>query len=264
VAANWKMHKTRREASDFLHVALPELRALEGVEVVVCPPYTALETVGRLLAGSDVRLGAQNVHWERHGAFTGEVSPVMLTDLGCTYVIVGHSERRQMFGETDEGVRRKVQAAFQAGLVPIVCVGETLEERQAGQTEARVTGQVEAVTADLTAQEVARLVIAYEPVWAIGTGRAAIGEEANRVIGLIRDHLRRRFGEAAEATRIQYGGSVRATNAAEFLGQPEVDGALVGGASLDPEEFVGIARAAAEAAGGSRGGTRPNPPWDPS
>ncbi len=245
VAANWKMHKTRAEAVSFVEAALPHLAALEGVEVVICPPYTALETVGRLLQGSRVRLGAQNVHWERQGAFTGEVSPAMLVDLGCAYVVVGHSERRRLFGDTDDRVRRKVRAAFDAGLSPILCVGETLEERQAGQTEARVRAQVEAGVRDLSADEVARLVVAYEPVWAIGTGHAATGEEANRVIGLIRKDLAHRFGGTAAATRVQYGGSVTSRNAAEFLHQPEVDGALVGGASLDPEEFVRIARTAA-------------------
>jgi len=244
VAANWKMYKTRGEARAFLEAALGDLARVEGVEVVICPPFTALETVGRLIAGSPVRLGAQNVHWERQGAFTGEISPGMLVDLNCTYVIVGHSERRQLFGETDEWVRRKVRAAFDAGLIPILCVGETIEERQAGPPEARVPSPGAEGTADLRAEEVARLVIAYEPVWAIGTGHAATGEEANRVSGLIRGYLHRRFGTAAEATRIQYGGSVRAINAAQFLQQPEVDGALVGGASLDPVEFVGIVRAA--------------------
>lgn len=244
VAANWKMHKTRAEATAFLEAALPWLRAMEGVEAVICPPYTALETVGRLLDGSGIKLGAQNVHWERQGAFTGEISPGMLVEVGCTYVIVGHSERRRLFGETDERVRRKVRAAFDAGLVPIVCVGETLEERQSGQTEARVLAQLEAATADLSADEVGRLVVAYEPVWAIGTGHAATGEEAGRVNGLVREFLRERFGAAAEGTRVQYGGSVTRHNAAEFLQQAEVDGALVGGASLDPEEFVDIVRAA--------------------
>ncbi|MCS7235485.1 MAG: triose-phosphate isomerase [Armatimonadota bacterium] len=244
VAANWKMHKTRAEATAFVEAALPQLTGLDGVEVVVCPAFTALETVGRLLAGSAVRLGAQNLHWEREGAFTGEVSAGMLAELGCTYVIVGHSERRRLFGDTDERVRRKVRAAFDAGLVPILCVGETLEERQAGQTESRVAGQVAVATADLSADEVAHLVVAYEPVWAIGTGQAATGQEANRVIGLIRQHLRHRFGPAADAVRIQYGGSVTARNAAEFFSQPEVDGALVGGASLNPHEFAAITRTA--------------------
>lgn len=244
VAANWKMHKTRPEAEAFVRAALPHLAAAEAVEVVLCPPYTALEAVGRLLAGSGVKLGAQNLHWERQGAFTGEVSAAMLRDAGCAYVIVGHSERRQLFGETDDRVRRKVRAAFDGGLVPILCVGETLEERQAGQTESRVTEQLDAGTADLSPEEVARLVVAYEPVWAIGTGKSATGPEANRVSAWIRQHLRERFGDAADATRIQYGGSVTARNAAEFLGQPEVDGALVGGASLDPEEFVRIVQAA--------------------
>jgi len=254
VAANWKMHKTRAEAAAFVEVALPGLAAADGVEVVLCPPYTALETVGRLLAGSAVRLGAQNLHWERQGAFTGEVSPTMLADVGCTYVIVGHSERRRLFGETDDRVRRKVRAAFDAELVPILCVGETLEERQAGFTDSRVTDQLAEATADLSAEEVARLVVAYEPVWAIGTGHVATGEEANRVSGLIRAWLRGRFGAAADATRVQYGGSVTTRNAAEFLEQPEVDGALVGGASLDPEEFVGIVQLAA-GAGRARGAT---------
>ncbi len=244
VAANWKMYKTRQEAAAFLEAALPHLVQVEDVEVAICPPFTALETVGRLLAGTPVRLGAQNLHWERQGAFTGEISPVMLAELGCTYVIVGHSERRRWFGEQDAHVRRKVRSALDGGLVPILCVGETLEERQAGQTEARVLAQVSEGVADLSAEEVGRLVIAYEPVWAIGTGHAATGEEANRVIGLIRGYLERRFGEAAHRTRIQYGGSVTRRNAGEFLAQPEVDGALVGGASLDPEEFVGIVRAA--------------------
>ncbi len=246
VAANWKMHKTRAEAEAFVQAALPHLVALRGVEVVLCPPYTALETVGRLVAGSPVQLGAQNVHWESQGAFTGEVSAGMLAEVGCAYVIVGHSERRRMFGDTDERVRRKVRAAFNAGLTPILCVGETLEERESGQTELRVTSQVAEATADLSGGEVGRLVIAYEPVWAIGTGRAASGEEAGRVNRLIREFLRRRFGGFAEATRVQYGGSVTSRNAAEFLSQPDVDGALVGGASLDPGEFVRIARAAAQ------------------
>ncbi len=249
VAANWKMHKTRAEAAAFVEAALPRLAVVEGVEVVLCPPYTALESVGRLLQGTAVRLGAQNLHWERQGAFTGEVSPTMLAEVGCAYVIVGHSERRRLFGETDDRVRRKVRAAFDAGLVPILCVGETLEERQAGLTDSRVTDQLAEATADLSAEDVARLVVAYEPVWAIGTGHAATGEEANRVSGLIRAWLRGRFGSAADTTRVQYGGSVTTRNAAEFLQQPEVDGALVGGASLDAEEFVGIVQLAARPGG---------------
>ena len=244
VAGNWKMHKTRTEAGAFVRAALPRLAEVGGVEVVLCPPYTALETVGRLLAGSGVKLGAQNLHWERQGAFTGEISAGMLVDVGCTYVLVGHSERRRLFGETDDRVRRKVCAAFDAGLVPIVCVGELLEERQSGQTEARVLAQLEAATADLSTEEVGQLVVAYEPVWAIGTGHAATAEEAGRVNDLIREFLRGRFGAAAESTRVQYGGSVTRRNAAEFLRHPQVDGALVGGASLDPEEFVDVVRAA--------------------
>ncbi len=264
VVANWKMHKTRAQAASFVQAVLARLASVRGVEIVICPPFTALETVGRMLLGSPVRLGAQNLHWESQGAFTGEVSAGMLVDLGCAYVIVGHSERRRMFCDTDERVRRKVRAAFDAGLIPILCVGETLEERQAGQTESRVTAQVAEGTLDLSGEEVGRLVIAYEPVWAIGTGYAASGQEACRVNGLIREFLRQRFGSFGEGTRIQYGGSVTSRNAEEFLSQPEVDGALVGGASLDPEEFVGIVQAAAGAVAPQPGDERPNSSYDPA
>lgn len=239
VVGNWKMHSTVAEArllaSGITRSALPA-----GVEVAVCPPFTALADVARILERSAVELGAQNMFWEAKGAFTGEVSPVMLSDLGCQYVIVGHSERRQHFGDTDESVARKARAALAHTLTPIICVGERLEERDARQTERVITRQVEAATAGLSAEQLAHLVIAYEPVWAIGTGRAATGPEANRVIGLIRMTLAAHDNAASARTRILYGGSVTADNVAEFSGQPEIDGALVGGASLDARKFLAI------------------------
>jgi len=242
IAGNWKMYKTVPEARD-LATALVNSDLPAAVEVAVCPPFTALAEVGRVLAGSAVRLGAQDVFWEPQGAYTGEISPPMLADLRCHYVIVGHSERRQHFEESDEVVTRKVRASFSQGLVPILCVGERLEERDTGQTERVVTRQVEIVIAVLPPEQIRPLVIAYEPVWAIGTGRAATGQEANRVIGLIRETLGRKDAEAAAQARILYGGSVTPANAAEFSQQPEIDGALVGGASLDAPKFLAIVAA---------------------
>lgn len=239
VVGNWKMHTTVAEARA-LASAIARSTLPAGVEVAVCPPFTALADVARILEGSAVGLGAQDTFWEAAGAFTGEVSPVMLADLGCRYVIVGHSERRQHFGETDESVARKARAAFAHTLTPIVCVGERLEERDARQTERVITRQVETATAGLSAEQQAHLVIAYEPVWAIGTGRAATGLEANHVIGLIRTMLATHDSGASVHTRILYGGSVTADNVAEFSQQPEIDGALVGGASLDARKFFGI------------------------
>jgi len=243
IAGNWKMHKTVGDAIALVQ-ALKREPVPDGVEVAVCPPFTALSDVSRALEGSAIRLGAQDMFWEPQGAFTGEISPLMIRDVRCDYVIVGHSERRQHFAETDETVARKVRAAFAHDLLPIMCVGERLDERDAGRAEAVVTRQTEAATAGLEPQQVGRLVIAYEPVWAIGTGRSASAEEANRVIGVIRGLLSERFGGAAAETRILYGGSVTPDNAAEFFWQPEVDGALVGGASLDTTKFLTIVRAA--------------------
>ena len=245
VAGNWKMHKTAAEAVGLVRALLVEPLPT-GVEVAVCPPFTALAEVHRALDGSSVRLGAQDMHWEGQGAFTGEISPVMLRDLGCHYAIIGHSERRQFFAETDEAVARKTAAAFAHGLVPIMCVGERLEERETGQTEVVVTRQTIAGTQAVAERQASTVVIAYEPVWAIGTGRSASGVEANRVIALIRATLSERFGaNAAAQTRILYGGSVTPENAAEFSAQPEIDGALVGGASLDAVKFLRIIQAAA-------------------
>lgn len=248
VAANWKMNKTVAEAADLARALLAEIAPYAGVERVICPPFVALTTVAPLLAGTGVGLGAQNLHWEKAGAYTGEVSAGMLAGL-AQYVIIGHSERRQYFGETDETVNKKVKAALAAGLTPIVCVGEVLAENEAGQTAAVVVRQIQGGYAGLTAEDAARTIVAYEPVWAIGTGRAATPAGANAVIGLhIRGALADLYGAAtAEAMRIQYGGSVTAANAVDLMTQPDIDGALVGGASLKPAEFAAIVKAAAEA-----------------
>jgi triosephosphate isomerase len=247
IAANWKMHKTHLEAIQAVQKLsyLLDKKDAEVVEVVICPPFTALRSIQTLLEADRLAygLGAQNVHWEPKGAFTGEVSPGMLSALKCQYVIVGHSERRQLFGETDEVVAKKVRAVFDAGMVPILCVGESLEERESGGTETRVIGQVKAALAGVDPGLLATIVIAYEPIWAIGTGRNATASDAGEVIGLIR----RTMGEtvssqAADTVRIQYGGSVKAGNIREFMAHPEIDGALVGGASLDPEELALIVK----------------------
>ena len=223
---------------------LKEMLADVGdVEVVVCPPFTALDAVREALRGSNIELGAQNMYWEEEGAFTGEISPLMLRNLGCTYVILGHSERRTYFGETDEGVNRKVKSALANGLLPIICVGETLEQRDAGKTEEVVVRQTKAALSGVKTNGAERIVIAYEPVWAIGTGRNASADEANRVIHLIRQSVAEVFNERiAQEVRIQYGGSVKPQNIADFLGQPDIDGALVGGASLDAASFAAIVK----------------------
>lgn len=249
IAGNWKMHTTVREARELAAGLKARLAAIGGADVVVCPPFTALAEVGRALAGSPIELGAQDLHWEPKGAFTGEVSAPMLWDLGCTYVITGHSERRRLLGEDDETVRRKVAAACANELIPILCVGESLEEREAGRTERIVQTQARLGTLDVPSESAAHLVIAYEPVWAIGSGHPATGEEANRVAGLIRGWLRQWFGDAADSVRILYGGSVTPESIAEFAGQPEIDGALVGGASLDADAFADIVKIVAGQAG---------------
>jgi triosephosphate isomerase (TIM) len=248
IAGNWKMYKTVAEAKALVQEMLGDLQALTTVERVLCPPFTALATVAGLVQGSGIGTGAQDMYWEKEGAFTGEISPLMVKEL-AQYVIIGHSERRQFFGETDETVNRKTHAALANGLTPIVCVGENLAQNEAGETEAFVSGQVRKGLAGLTAEQGRRIVIAYEPIWAIGTGKAATGESANRIIGrAVRDSLAALFGrETAEAMRIQYGGSVKPANIAEFISQSEIDGALVGGASLKAADFMAIVRAAAKA-----------------
>lgn len=241
IAGNWKMNKTVSEARELTLAMLEALEAVQGVEVVLCPPFVDLLAVAELLRGTSIQLGAQNVHWEPKGAYTGEIAPTMLQGL-CRYVIIGHSERRGYFGETDEMVNRKVRAALAHELLPIICVGENLAQNEAGETEAVVSNQVRAAFQGLSAEEARRCVIAYEPIWAIGTGKAATAAGANAVIGLtVRGALADLYGEAtAQAVRIQYGGSVTSANIGEFMAQPEVDGALVGGASLKASEFIAI------------------------
>ncbi len=250
IAGNWKMHKTVAEALETVRALRPRVMDITQVEIAVCPPFTALYPVAEALRGSHIKVGAQNMFWEDAGAFTGEISPVMLKEL-VTYVIIGHSERRQYFGETDETVNRKVKAALRHGLRPIICVGEVLEEREAGQTETVVRRQVLAAYQDIPADDARQTVIAYEPVWAIGTGRAATPADANSVIGLvIRGALADMYGETvAQAIRVQYGGSVKPENIAGFMEQPEIDGALVGGASLKPDVFAEIVKITAQVTG---------------
>lgn len=243
IAGNWKMFKTNSEARLLVTGLKEKLAAVHDVEVVVCPPFTALAPVAELLKDSKIALGAQNLFWEEEGAYTGEVSPVMLRDLGCQYVIIGHSERRQYFGETDQQVNKKVKATLRHQLLPIICVGETLEQREAGETDSVVSSQVEKALTGVGAEQIPKVVIAYEPIWAIGTGRSSTGEDANKVITLIRKTIAQQYQqEIADQVRIQYGGSVKPDNIKEFMSQPEIDGALVGGASLKVDSFNSIIR----------------------
>ncbi len=245
VAGNWKMNKTVAEARELVSTMGKELKNIKNVEKVLCPPFISLVAVANLISGTDLGLGAQNMHWEEKGAFTGETSPAMVKEF-CTYVILGHSERRTYFGETDQTVNKKVLAAQKHGLTPIVCVGETLAENEAGLTAEVVRRQTMEGLKGLDAAFAAKIVVAYEPVWAIGTGRASSGENAEAVHrDVVRAALKDLFGsETAQAIRILYGGSVTAANAAEFFGQPDIDGALIGGASLKSEEFIAIVQAA--------------------
>jgi triosephosphate isomerase (TIM) len=245
LAANWKMNKTTEEAERFLAELLPRVPDSGGPEVVICPPFTSLQTAVEHCFQSRVRVAAQNMHEADDGAFTGEVSAPMLLDLGVDGVILGHSERRQHFGENDEALARKVPAALGAGLEPILCVGENEGQRDADETEAVLTRQIEADLADVPEARLSEVVIAYEPIWAIGTGRTATPEQAQEAIAFIRGLIEARSDTAAAAIRILYGGSVKPDNAAELISQPDVDGALVGGASLDPGDFAAIVEAAA-------------------
>lgn len=242
IAGNWKMNTDAASARDLVEgIKAARVDALAGVEKVLCPPFVYLQLVRDLTRGTSLKVGAQDMHWEEKGAFTGEISAAMVKDF-AEYVIIGHSERRQLFGETDEGVRRKLLAAIGHGLTPIVCVGESLAQREAGETEAWLTAQVRASLAGVTIEESTRVAVAYEPIWAIGTGRTATPELAQAAIAHIRGVLAEHL--AAGGMRILYGGSVTADNAAELLGQPDIDGALVGGASLSPETFAAIVGAA--------------------
>jgi len=250
IAGNWKMNKTVEEAVTLIREMRPGLDEVTGVDKVLCPPFTALAAAKELLEPTAIRLGAQNMYWEEKGAYTGEISPLMLKEL-CQYVILGHSERRQYFGETDDKVNQKIKTALAHSLIPIVCVGENLAQNEAGQTEAVVSGQVRRCLAGLSVKQVGGLIIAYEPIWAIGTGLPATGAGANAVIGqIIRGTISDLYDEAtAQAVRIQYGGSVNPKNIAEFMSQVEVDGALVGGASLKAADFVEIVRISAQVKG---------------
>ncbi|MEI6133278.1 MAG: triose-phosphate isomerase [Bacillota bacterium] len=247
VAGNWKMNKTVAEAHTLVEELVLGLQSIHGVEKVLCPPFTALMAVYDMVEGTDISVGAQNLFWETSGAYTGEESPLMIKEF-CKYVIIGHSERRAYFNETDETVNRKTKTALNVGLLPIVCVGETLKENEAGQTSEVVTRQVLQGLKNIQLPESESLVVAYEPVWAIGTGRAATSEGANSVIkDMIRPALAQVFGESmSQKIRIQYGGSVTAKNAAELFAMSDIDGALVGGASLKSEDFVQIVQAAAK------------------
>mgnify|MGYP000947019296 FL=1 len=246
VAGNWKMNKTVDQATLLVADMLPGLEAVKTVDRVVCPPFTSLMVISGMLAGTEVGLGAQNLHWEESGAFTGELSPAMVKEF-CQYVIIGHSERRAYFGDTDETVNKKTKAAFAIGLTPIVCVGETLAEYEAGKTGAVVERQVKEGLKDIDPKTAEKLIVAYEPIWAIGTGKAAGPEEANDVIGnVVRKNLAGMFGnDVAQMIRILYGGSVKGENAGEFFHQSDIDGGLVGGASLKAGDFVKIVEAAA-------------------
>jgi len=240
IAGNWKMHKTINEALELVNQIKNEVSETD-VEVVVCCPFTMLSEVKNALEGSNLKLGAQNMHWEDEGAFTGEISANMLKDIGVDYVIIGHSERRQYFNETDETVNKKVVKAIEKRLKPIVCVGETLEERESNKTFDVIKRQILAAFENINSEYMENVVIAYEPVWAIGTGRTASSKEANEVIAHIRSLIEEKYGvEISEEVRIQYGGSVKSSNATEIMNETDIDGALVGGASLKAEEFLGI------------------------
>jgi triosephosphate isomerase len=241
IAGNWKMNNTRKETGDFLDKFVSRADGLKA-EIIICPAFTSLWAVAEKIRGTKIKLGSQNMYWEDAGAFTGEISPIMLKEISCDYVILGHSERRQYFAETDENVNKKVKAAIKHSITPIVCVGESLLQREQGLTETWVLGQVTEAVKGLTVDEVEKVVFAYEPIWAIGTGRTASGGDAQEVICALRKKIAALFGEnTAGKIRILYGGSVKPDNIKELMLQPDIDGALVGGASLKPDVFYGIA-----------------------
>jgi len=241
VAGNWKMNKTTSEARDLAARLAPLVSGVKDREIVLAPTFTSLQAVSEAIKGTNMVLAAQNMHWEDKGAFTGEISAEMLLDLGCKYVIIGHSERRQYFGETDESVNKKAKQALRKGLCPILCVGETLAEREAGKLNDVISRQVTGGLKDIGAEDMKKLVAAYEPVWAIGTGKTATPEQANEVHSLIRQKVKTLYGaEIAEGLRIQYGGSVTPENVSSLMAKPDIDGALVGGASLKPDTFAAL------------------------
>lgn len=245
VAGNWKMNKTVADAITLVQELKRDIGEVRQVDIVVCPPFTALKSVADVLSGSRIEVGAQNMHWEKSGAFTGEVSAEMLREIFCHYVILGHSERRQFFGETDESVNKKARVALAANLKPIVCVGETLQQREAGQMEKVIETQVKGSLGNFTKAELSSTIVAYEPVWAIGTGKTASPAQAQEVHALIRKLLAGIADDTvAQSVRIQYGGSVNAANAKELFGQADIDGGLIGGASLTARAFVDVVKAA--------------------
>jgi triosephosphate isomerase len=242
MAGNWKMYKTRAQAKEFLAAFLPLIAGVADRDILICPPAVDLEAALAVTDATNVAVGAQTMHFAAEGAYTGEIAPPMLTELGVPYVILGHSERRQYFNENDADLARKVRAALDHGLLPVLCVGESLAEREGGKTEQKVGAQLDADFAEVAAAEATRVAVAYEPIWAIGTGRTATPEMAQETIGFIRRRLAGRFAAAADAMRVLYGGSVKASNIDELMAQPDIDGVLVGGASLDPQEFARIVR----------------------
>lgn len=245
IAGNWKLNKNIKEAVELVNDLKARCAGVTDVDIVVCPVFTALSKVAEALKGTNIGLGGQDLYWQDAGAFTGEVSAPLLKDAGCQYVIIGHSERRQFFGETNETVNNKIKAALAHGLIPIVCVGENLAERESGKTFAVVQDHVENSLKGFSAQETEKMIVAYEPVWAIGTGKTATPAQAQEVHSFIRKLLEKMHGQAvANAVRIQYGGSVKAENTRELLSQPDIDGALVGGASLKGDSFAGIVQGA--------------------
>lgn len=238
IAGNWKMNKTIKEGLEFIEEVKGQTEG--DVEVLVCAPFTLLKDLKLATKGTNIKIGAQNMHYENSGAFTGEVAPANLVEIGMDYVIIGHSERREYYGEADETCNKKVLKAIEVGIDPILCCGETLEEREADKTMDKVKGQIVAGLAGVKAEDLANVVIAYEPIWAIGTGKTATAEQANEVIAYIRQVVRDIYGDLADQVRIQYGGSVKPANVAEIMGQSDIDGALVGGASLKPADFLGL------------------------
>lgn len=248
IAGNWKMNNTKAEAETLLSELKPLIKDVKGVDVVVCVPFTDIERVKKLVKGSKIRVGAQNVSWADKGAFTGEISAAMLLEAGAEYVVIGHSERRQYFGETDETVNKRTVQALKNGLKPIVCVGETLDEREGGMTEKVLFAQIEGAFEGVSVEDAKKTVVAYEPVWAIGTGKTATSEQANETIKFIRKTLSRKYGRAAaNRVRIQYGGSMNAKNAAELMAMSDIDGGLIGGASLKAADFSVVVKAGVKA-----------------
>ncbi|MBM7624211.1 triose-phosphate isomerase [Sporohalobacter salinus] len=242
IAGNWKMHKTNQEAVDMVEELVDLVEGIDDVDIAICAPATALAPLNEVIADTNIALGAEDMHWKEEGAYTGEISPLMLKDVGCEYVILGHSERRGYFGETDKDVNKKVQTALKHDLKPIICVGESLAQREAGETKDIVKEQVLAALDGVTKNDLEVITVAYEPIWAIGTGKSATTEEANEVIKYIRDVMRNEFGKVADEIRIQYGGSVKPHNISEFMATSDIDGALVGSASLKAQSFADIVK----------------------